>query len=78
MSQLAIVGSAFCQKRNKPPKVCQKLVNFCQSGEISPNLVTLVLFQRGKKLGKSICFVTKKEIIFVCDCRGEKKDFYLS
>ena len=23
-------------------KICQRLVNFCQSGDISPNLVTLV------------------------------------
>ena len=29
------------QLRNKLSKICQRLVNFCQSGEISPNLVTL-------------------------------------
>ena len=38
----AKVGSAFSQIRNKQSKICQRLVNFCQSGEISPNLVTLL------------------------------------
>ena len=38
MSQ--IIGSAICQIRNKLSKICQILVNFWQSGEISPNLVT--------------------------------------
>ena len=28
--KFATVGSAFCQIRNKPSKICQKLVNFCQ------------------------------------------------
>ena len=35
------VSAAFCQIRNKPSKFGQILVNFCQSGEFSPNLVTL-------------------------------------
>ena len=39
--KFAKVGSAFCQIRNKPLKICQRHVNCCQSGEISPNLVTL-------------------------------------
>ena len=30
----------FCQILNKPSKDCQKVLKFCQSGEISPNLVT--------------------------------------
>ena len=37
----AKVGSAFCQIRNKLPKICQRLFNFCQKVETSPNLVTL-------------------------------------
>ena len=32
----------FCQILNKPSKDCQKVLKFCQSGEISPNLVTVV------------------------------------
>ena len=40
--EYAKIGSAFCQIRKKHSKICQKLVNFCQSGEISPNLVTLI------------------------------------
>ena len=31
----------FCQILNRGFKNCQRLVQFCQSGEISPNLVTL-------------------------------------
>ena len=41
--KFAKVGSLFCQIRNKPSKIGQQLVNFCQSGEILPNLVTLVV-----------------------------------
>ena len=41
MSQKYQVGSAISQIRNKTLKICQRLVNFCQSGKISPNLVTL-------------------------------------
>ena len=43
MSLIAKVGSAFCQIRNKPSKIWQRLLNFCQRGEILPNLVTLVI-----------------------------------
>ena len=39
--KIAKVGSALCQMRNKLSKICQRLVNVCQSGKISPNLVTL-------------------------------------
>ena len=38
----AKVGLKFCQILNKPSKDSQKVLNFCQSGEISPNLVTLI------------------------------------
>ena len=38
----AKVGFQFCQILNKTSKDSQKVLNFCQSGEISPNLVTLV------------------------------------
>ena len=40
-TKFAKVGSTFCQIRNKLSKICQRLVNSCQSGEILPNLVTL-------------------------------------
>ena len=39
--QFAKVALAFCQIRNKLPKIHQRPKNFCQSGKISPNLVTL-------------------------------------
>ena len=35
------VGSKFCEILIKPSKDCQIFLTFCQSGEISPNLVTL-------------------------------------
>ena len=41
MSQICQSRLSICQKRNKLSKNCQRLVNFCQSGKISPNLVTL-------------------------------------
>ena len=34
-------GSKFCQTLNKPFKNCLRLLKFWQSGEISPNLVTV-------------------------------------
>ena len=34
------VGSTICQVRNKLLQIGQRLRKFCQSGEISPNLVT--------------------------------------
>ena len=34
------VGLTFYQIRNKPPKICQRLVKCCQRGKILPNLVT--------------------------------------
>ena len=42
--KFAEVGSVFCQIGNKLSKICQRLVNFCQSGKISPNLITLIYF----------------------------------
>ena len=39
--KFANVGSAIYKVKYKPSKICQRFVNFCQSGEISPNLVTL-------------------------------------
>ena len=41
-NNFAKVGSTFYQIRNKLPKICQRLVKCYQSGEILPNLVTLV------------------------------------
>ena len=31
-----------CQTLNKPLTICQRFLKFCQSGKISPNLVTLL------------------------------------
>ena len=45
----AKVGSQFCQIVNKAYKSCPNTLRFCQSGEISPSLVTL-----GKKFFPSI------------------------
>ena len=42
ISQIPKVCSAFCQIRNRLSKICQIFVNFCQSGKISQNLVTLL------------------------------------
>ena len=39
----ATVGSKFCQLLIKPQKICPRLLKLSQSGEISPNLVTLEL-----------------------------------
>ena len=43
MSQFCQNRLSICEIRNKLTKFWQKLVNFRQSGEISPNLVTLKL-----------------------------------
>ena len=40
-NKFAKIGLIFCQIRNEPSKFVQRLVKFCQSGEILPNLVTL-------------------------------------
>ena len=40
-NKFAKVSLLFCQIRNKPSKICQRPVKYCQSGEISPHLVTL-------------------------------------
>ena len=37
----AKVGSKICQTLNIPSTIWQRFIKFCQSGEISPNLVTL-------------------------------------
>ena len=41
-NKLDKVSWLFCWIRNKPSKICQKLVKFCQSGGISSNLVTML------------------------------------
>ena len=43
MSQICESRLSIFQIRNEQSKICQRLVNFCQSGEISPNLVTLLV-----------------------------------
>ena len=40
-NKFAKVILLFCQIRNKPSKICQRLVKYCQSGEIAPNQVSL-------------------------------------
>ena len=42
----AQVGSKFCQILNMPSKNCVRVKFFCQSGEISPNIVALLLNRR--------------------------------
>ena len=42
MKQVCQSRLSICQIRNKPLKICQRLANFYKSGEISPNLVTLI------------------------------------
>ena len=42
-NKIAKVGSKFCQILNIPSKDCQRLIRFCQCGEISLNLVTLFI-----------------------------------
>ena len=44
--KFAKVGSKFCQTKNKPSKVCLDFLNVCPSGEISPNLPTLVVITK--------------------------------
>ena len=39
---MALVSSEFCLTLNKPDHICQFLLKFCQSGDKSPNLVTLM------------------------------------
>ena len=41
--KIAKIGHKCCQILNLPSKNCQRLLRFCQSGEISPNLVTLII-----------------------------------
>ena len=36
--------------QNKLSKNCQRLLKFCQSGEILPNLVTLIISQCHKQI----------------------------
>ena len=39
---LTKVGSNFCPILNKHSHNCPRLLKYCQTGEISPNLVTLI------------------------------------
>ena len=39
--ECAQLGSKFCPIQNKPSNNSQRLLKFCQSGENSPNLVTV-------------------------------------
>ena len=36
----------FCQTQNKASKVCLRFLKVCPSGEISPNLVTLIVINK--------------------------------
>ena len=63
MQKFCQVDSTFCQIRNKPSKICRRLLKFCQNGEISPNLVTLMPFT---PLSKELhLHVTNKSFNFV-------------
>ena len=50
--KISPIMSRICQIRNKLSKICQILVNFCQSGEILPTLVTLVYQRTPTLLGE--------------------------
>ena len=55
------VISQICQIPNKPLKYCQIFLNFCQSGKISSNLVTLImLFPRYNSVAFFRCFCDLK------------------
>ena len=41
-NNVAKIGSKFCQTLNNPSTIWQRFIKFCQRGEISPNLVTLL------------------------------------
>ena len=55
VKKFAQVASKFCPKLIRPHKNCQSILKASQSGEISPNLVTLL---RAKELSKM-----KKKVI---------------
>ena len=40
--KIAKIGSKFCQRLRKSFKNYSRLLKYCQSGEILPNLVTLI------------------------------------
>ena len=61
--KFAKVGSAFCQIRNKASKFFQWLVNFCQSGKISPNLCHTV--QKQKQISLAFALQDSNILIFV-------------
>ena len=45
MSQICQSRLSILPNKNKLSNFCQRLVNFCQSGKISPNLVILIFWQ---------------------------------
>ena len=49
-------GPTFCQIQNKITKYVQRLLKFCQSGEILPNLVTLLTAKHIFQLISVFCF----------------------
>ena len=74
-------GSKFCVILNVPSKLCQRLVRFCQSGEISPNLVSLALalscsFQSSHLNLKNVSIVINKNARFFFLTVTRKKFFY--
>ena len=48
------VGNTFCQILNKPSQNCQRHFILCQSGEISPNLVTLICMKICAQKARSV------------------------
>ena len=42
-NNFAKVCPKFCQTLNNPSPTWRRFISFCQSGEISPNLITLIL-----------------------------------
>ena len=54
--KIAKVGSKICQTLHRAVQNCPKLLEFCQSGDISPDLVTLFLTQKMTALGREPWF----------------------
>ena len=58
------VGSKICQILNKRSKNCRKLLRFWQSGEISPNLVTLLRYQGPRHILVEKLYLLEESSIF--------------
>ena len=86
-NNFARVGSKFWQTINKPSTNWQRFISFCQSGQISPNLVTLriylsiaSLFIMTSKTNKGLLFFIVRSSLIIWSFRlimKRKKAFVL-